>query len=459
MIKKVLIANRGEIAVRIIRTCIELGIETVAVYSAADKDALHVKLADEAVCIGGPKSADSYLNMQSILSAAVVTNVQAIHPGFGFLAENSKFARLCKEMNIEFIGPSPEVIDLMGDKQNARDTMKKAHVQTVPGSDGILENPESGIAQAKKVGYPVLLKATAGGGGKGMRMVYDEDQFIDAYYEASREAQNAFGDNRLYMEKVIHPAHHIEVQVLGDKFGHVIHLGERECSMQRNHQKVIEETPSPFISEATRMKVTQAAVRAAEQLQYESAGTIEFLVDNDQNYYFMEMNTRIQVEHPITEMVTGVDIVAEQLRVASGLPLSYEQADIQFSGHALECRINAEMPEKNFMPASGSFDTAHFPAGGLGIRVDSAIYAGYKLPPYYDSMVAKLITHGDNRAQAINRMLRAVSEMTITGIATNQQFQYDLLFDEAFLKGNYTNDYLETNFLPNWLQDHQTVTK
>lgn len=455
MINKVLIANRGEIAVRIIRTCIELGIETVAVYSTADKDALHVKLADEAVCIGGPKSVDSYLNMQAILSAAVVTNVQAIHPGFGFLAENSKFAKLCAEMNIEFIGPSPEVIDLMGDKQNARDTMNAAKVQTVPGSDGILESPEDGIEIAKEVGYPVLLKATSGGGGKGMRMVHEESHLVDAYYEASREAKNAFGDDRLYMEKVIFPAHHIEVQILGDKFGNVIHLGERECSMQRNHQKVIEETPSPFITEKTRAQVTQAAVRAAEQLNYESAGTIEFLVDADQNYYFMEMNTRIQVEHPITEMVTGVDIVAQQLRIASGLPLAYEQKDITFTGHALECRINAEMPEKNFMPSSGTFEFAHFPAGGLGIRVDSGIYAGYKLPPYYDSMVAKLITHGDNRPQAINRMLRAVSEMTIKGVATNQQFQYDLLFDEAFGKGNYTNDYLEAKFLPEWARSHQ----
>lgn len=455
MINKVLIANRGEIAVRIIRTCIELGIETVAVYSTADKDALHVKLADEAVCIGGPKSVDSYLNMQAILSAAVVTNVQAIHPGFGFLAENSKFAKLCAEMNIEFIGPSPEMIDLMGDKQNARDTMNAAKVQTVPGSDGILESPGAGIEIAKKVGYPVLLKATSGGGGKGMRMVHEESHFTDAYYEASREAKNAFGDDRLYMEKVIFPAHHIEVQILGDKFGNVIHLGERECSMQRNHQKVIEETPSPFITEKTRAQVTQAAVRAAEQLNYESAGTIEFLVDADQNYYFMEMNTRIQVEHPITEMVTGVDIVAQQLRIASGLPLTYEQKDITITGHALECRINAEMPEKNFMPSSGTFEFAHFPAGGLGIRVDSGIYAGYKLPPYYDSMVAKLITHGDNRPQAINRMLRAVSEMTIKGVATNQQFQYDLLFDEAFVKGNYTNDYLEANFLPEWARSHQ----
>ncbi|WP_290490829.1 MULTISPECIES: acetyl-CoA carboxylase biotin carboxylase subunit [unclassified Aerococcus] len=455
MINKVLIANRGEIAVRIIRTCIELGIETVAVYSTADKDALHVKLADEAVCIGGPKSVDSYLNMQAILSAAVVTNVQAIHPGFGFLAENSKFAKLCAEMNIEFIGPSPEVIDLMGDKQNARDTMNAAKVQTVPGSDGILESPEAGMEIAKKVGYPVLLKATSGGGGKGMRMVHEESHFADAYYEASREAKNAFGDDRLYMEKVIFPAHHIEVQILGDKFGNVIHLGERECSMQRNHQKVIEETPSPFITEKTRAQVTQAAIRAAEQLNYESAGTIEFLVDANQNYYFMEMNTRIQVEHPITEMVTGVDIVAQQLRIASGLPLAYEQKDITFTGYALECRINAEMPEKNFMPSSGTFDFAHFPAGGLGIRVDSGIYAGYKLPPYYDSMVAKLITHGDNRPQAINRMLRAVSEMTIKGVATNQQFQYDLLFDEAFVKGNYTNDYLEATFLPEWAKSHQ----
>jgi len=288
-----------------------------------------------------------------------------------------------------------------------------------------------------------------------MRMVHEESHFADAYYEASREAKNAFGDDRLYMEKVIFPAHHIEVQILGDKFGNVIHLGERECSMQRNHQKVIEETPSPFITEKTRAQVTQAAVRAAEQLNYESAGTIEFLVDADQNYYFMEMNTRIQVEHPITEMVTGVDIVAQQLRIASGLPLAYEQKDITFTGHALECRINAEMPEKNFMPSSGTFDFAHFPAGGLGIRVDSGIYAGYKLPPYYDSMVAKLITHGDNRPQAINRMLRAVSEMTIKGVAINQQFQYDLLFDEAFVKGNYTNDYLEAKFLPEWAKSHQ----
>lgn len=453
MFQKILVANRGEIAVRIIRSCKELGIETVAVYSTADKDALHVTMADEAICIGGPQSKDSYLNMQAILSAAVVTNAQGIHPGFGFLAENSKFARLCEEMNIKFIGPSPDVIDRMGDKQQARHTMMAADVPVIPGSTEFITKADQGHAEAQLVGYPVLLKATAGGGGKGMRLVETEAEFENRFDDASREAKQAFGDDRLYLEKVIQPAHHIEVQILGDEHGNVIHLGERECSLQRNHQKVIEETPSPYLSEKTRQGITQAAVRAAQAVNYTGAGTIEFLVDDDQNFYFMEMNTRIQVEHPVTEMITGVDIVAEQLLAASGETLSYQQEDISFSGHSIECRINAEQPEKNFLPSNGTFEMVHLPAGNLGLRVESAIYSGYKMPPFYDNMVAKVITHGNDRDQALSRMARALEEMYIEGIHTNQQMQFDLLQDPGFVSGNYNNQHLEDQFLPAWIKN------
>ncbi|MHA6709286.1 acetyl-CoA carboxylase biotin carboxylase subunit [Aerococcus loyolae] len=455
MFSKILIANRGEIAVRVIRTCKEMGIDTVAVYSTADKEALHVQLADESVCIGGPQSKDSYLDMQAILSAAYVTNAEAIHPGFGFLSENSKFARLCQEMNITFIGPSAEVIDKMGDKQHARQTMMAANVPVIPGSKDFIHSASEGLAEAERVGYPVLLKATSGGGGKGMRQVDCPEDLQKQFDEASREAQQGFNDARLYLEKVIHPAHHIEVQILADQNGHVIHLGERECSLQRNHQKVLEETPSPFISDKTRQAICQAAVRAGENVQYTGAGTIEFLVDDDDNFYFMEMNTRIQVEHPITELVTGIDIVAEQIRVAYGYDLSYQQSDVHFSGHAIECRINAEQPEKNFLPSMGKFDFIHWPLGGLGLRVDSAILSGSALPAFYDSMIAKVIAYGDDRESALLRMKRALEELCIEGVNTNQQFLYDLLAAPAFQLGNYNNEYLESQFLPQWLAEVQ----
>lgn len=452
MFNKILIANRGEIATRIIRTCQEMGIATVAVYSTADSDALHVSLADEAVCIGEPQSKDSYLDMQAILSAAYVTGAQAIHPGFGFLSENSKFAKLCEAMNITFIGPHPDVIDRMGDKEHARKTMQAANVPTTPGSKGFIETVADGLEVAEQVGYPVLLKATAGGGGKGMRLVETPDAFQKQYDEAKREAKQAFGNDQLYLEKVIHPAHHIEVQVLGDNFGNVIHLGERECSLQRHHQKVLEETPSPFINEDTRVAICNAAVQATKQVEYTGAGTIEFLVDHDQNFYFMEMNTRVQVEHPITEMITGVDIVREQIRIAENEPLSYTQEEIKISGHAMECRINAEQPENLFLPSMGTFEFVHFPMGNLGLRVESAIYPGYKMPPFYDNMIAKIITHGTTREEMIAKMDRSIQELYIRGVQTNQQMQYDLLHDEAFAEGNYTIDYLETHFLPQWLE-------
>ncbi|WP_027107801.1 acetyl-CoA carboxylase biotin carboxylase subunit [Lacticigenium naphthae] len=451
MFKKILIANRGEIAVRIIRACRELGIQTVAVYSTADQEAMHTQLADEAICIGPSKAIDSYLNMQNILSAAVLTQAQAIHPGFGFLSENSTFASMCEEMNITFIGPDKETIDQMGNKAHARKLMKAANVPVVPGSEGFLEDETDVVKNASEISYPLMLKAAAGGGGKGMRVVQNETELMPAFHSAQSEAQAAFGDGRMYMEKIIKPAKHIEVQLLADHFGNVIHLGERDCSMQRHHQKVIEESPAVLLSESQRKAIGDAAVRAGEYVGYKNAGTVEFLVDQSGDFYFMEMNTRIQVEHPITEMVTGIDIVKEQLRIASGEPLSVRQSEIIFNGHAIECRINAENPLVNFAPSPGKISYLLLPSGGLGLRVDSALFAESEIPPYYDAMVAKVITHGKNREEAIAKMKRALGEMVIEGIQTNQDFQMDLLDDLNFRSGDYYTTYLEDEFIEKWL--------
>jgi len=398
MFRKILIANRGEIAVRIIRAARELGIETVAVYSTADKEALHTLLADEAVCIGPAKSTDSYLNMNAVLSAAVLTGSEAIHPGFGFLSENSKFATMCEEVGIKFIGPSGSVMDMMGDKINARAQMIKAGVPVIPGSDGEVHTAEEALEVADRIGYPVMLKASAGGGGKGIRKVERAEDLVPAFESASTEAKAAFGNGAMYLERVIYPARHIEVQILADQFGHVVHLGERDCSLQRNNQKVLEESPSVAIGKTIRDQIGSAAVRAAESVGYENAGTIEFLYDEGKGeFYFMEMNTRVQVEHPVTEFVTGIDIVKEQIKIAAGQELSVRQEDIQISGHAIECRINAENPAFNFAPSPGKITNLYLPSGGVGLRVDSAVYPGYTIPPYYDSMIAKIIVHGENR--------------------------------------------------------------
>ena len=443
MFRKVLIANRGEIAVRIIRACREMGIETVAVFSEPDRDALHTQLADEAVCIGPAKAAESYLNMENIISAAVSKQAQAIHPGFGFLAENSTFAAMCRECNIQFIGPSPEVIDQMGNKANARKMMKKANVPIVPGSEGTIDNAEEALEMAKKIGYPVMIKASAGGGGKGIRIVKNEKELIQAYESAKSETLAAFGDDKMYMEKVIEHARHIEIQILGDQFGNIVHLGERDCSLQRRNQKVLEEAPSIAISEKTRKEMGQAAVRAAKTVGYENAGTIEFLYDKDGNFYFMEMNTRIQVEHPITEMITGIDIVKEQLKIASGEPLALKQEDIIINGHAIECRINAENPKFHFAPSPGHIDFLLMP-GGMGTRIDSAIYAGCDIPPFYDSMLAKVIVHGKNRTEAIEKMRRSLHEFVIEGVTTNIEFMEEILTNEKYIKGEF-----DTSFIAN----------
>lgn len=449
MFDKVLIANRGEIAVRIIRACREMGIKTVAVFSEPDREALHTQLADEAVCIGSAKAADSYINMKNIISAAVEKKAQAIHPGFGFLSENSTFAAMCEECNIKFIGPSPSVIDALGNKSNARDMMIQAGVPVIPGSDGVVENLDQAYEVADRLGYPVMVKASAGGGGKGIRIVQQKEELAQAFEAAQSETLAAFGDDQMYMEKVIENARHIEVQILGDRHGNVIHLGERDCSLQRKNQKVLEEAPSPAISEEVREKMCESAVRAAKAAGYESAGTIEFLYDTQGNYYFMEMNTRIQVEHPITEMITGVDIVKEQIRIAEGKKLSYSQDEIQISGHAIECRINAENPEKNFAPCPGLIDYLLMPAGGLGLRVDTAVYEGYEIPPYYDSMIAKLITHGRTRQEAIAKMNRALYEFIIDGIDTNIEFQSRILNHPAYVKGEFDTSFLEREVLKN----------
>lgn len=441
MLKKVLIANRGEIAVRIIRACRELGIETVAVYSEADKDALHTQLADEAVCIGPAASKDSYLNITNILSACVLTGADAIHPGFGFLSENAKFAKMCKECNIKFIGPDYTAIELMGNKAKAREIMKKAGVPVVPGFEGTIKDEEHALSIAKEIGYPVMIKAAAGGGGKGIRIAFNDEEFKNGYNTAKAEAKACFGDDTLYIEKYVQKPKHIEFQILADSFSNAVHLEERECSLQRKNQKVLEEAPSTFLTEEIREKMGEIAKKAALAVNYENAGTIEFLVDKDYNYYFMEMNTRIQVEHPITEMITGVDLVKEQLKIASGMPLTLTQDDIKIKGHAIECRINAEDPEKDFRPCPGTIKELYLP-GGRGVRLDSAIYCGYTIPPYYDSMLAKLIAFGDSREEAIAIMKRALGEFGIVGVTTNVDFQYSLLEMDKVIEGDYDTSFL-----------------
>lgn len=444
MFDKILIANRGEIAVRIIRACREMGIKTVAVFSEPDREALHTQLADEAVCIGSAKVGDSYLDMNNIISAAVEKQAQAIHPGFGFLSENSMFAGVCKDCNIKFIGPKGSVIDALGNKANARQMMINAGVPVIPGSDGILADVEQAYEMADKLGYPVIVKASAGGGGKGIRIVRKKEELKEAFLSAQSETKAAFGDDSMYMEKLIEGARHVEVQILGDSFGNVIHLGERDCSLQRKNQKVLEETPCEVLSERTRAKICDSAVRAAKAAGYENAGTIEFLYDEDSDkYYFMEMNTRVQVEHPITEMVTGVDIVKEQIRIAAGEKLLYTQDDIKISGHAIECRINAENPSRNFAPCPGTIDYLLMPSGGLGLRVDSAIYQGYEIPPYYDSMLAKVIVHGRDRDEAIAKMKRALYEFIIEGVDTNIEYQNKILNNKQFEKCQYNTSFLE----------------
>lgn len=448
MFNKILIANRGEIAVRIIRACREMGISTVAVYSEADKNALHTQLADEAVCIGGNKSSSSYLNMNNIISAACLTGANAIHPGFGFLSENSKFADMCKECNIKFIGPDAKTIGLMGNKANARKLMIEAGVPVTPGSDDIVENIEKAKELANKFGYPIMIKASAGGGGRGIRIVREENDLEEAYNSAKSEAKVAFGDDRIYMEKVIENARHIEVQILADEYGNAIHLGERDCSLQRRNQKVLEEAPSVALDNETRKAMGEAAIRAVKASNYKNAGTIEFLYSKDNKFYFMEMNTRIQVEHPVTEMVTGIDLVKLQLQVAMGDVLPYKQEDIKLTGHAIEFRINAENPYKNFMPSPGKIEQYLAP-GGYGVRIESACYTNYTIPPYYDSMVAKLIIHEPTRDEAIMAGIRALSEFVVLGIDTTIPFHIKLLNNDIFRSGKFNTNFLEQNSIMN----------
>ncbi|NUY81423.1 acetyl-CoA carboxylase biotin carboxylase subunit [Flavobacterium sp. MAH-1] len=441
MFKKILIANRGEIALRVIRTCREMGIKTVAVYSTADAESLHVKFADEAVCIGPPPSNQSYLKMSNIIAAAEITNADAIHPGYGFLSENAKFSKICQEHGIKFIGASPEMIEKMGDKATAKATMKAAGVPCVPGSDGLLESLEHAKKVAKESGYPVMMKATAGGGGKGMRAIWKEEELEKAWESARQEAAAAFGNDGMYMEKLIQEPRHIEIQVVGDAYGKACHLSERDCSVQRRHQKLTEETPSPFMTDELREKMGKAAVRAAEYIKYEGAGTVEFLVDKDRNFYFMEMNTRIQVEHPITEQVIDYDLIREQILVAAGVPISGKNYLPQL--HAIECRINAEDPYNDFRPSPGKITTLHAP-GGHGVRLDTHVYAGYTIPPNYDSMIAKLITTAQTRQEAINKMKRALDEFVIEGIKTTIPFHRQLMDEPAYVEGNYTTKFMET---------------
>ncbi|MES2573998.1 MAG: acetyl-CoA carboxylase biotin carboxylase subunit [Bacteroidota bacterium] len=441
MFKKILIANRGEIALRIIRTCKEMGIKTVAVYSTADAESLHVKFADEAVCIGPPPSNLSYLKMSNIIAAAEITNADAIHPGYGFLSENSKFSKICQEHGIKFIGASPEMIDRMGDKASAKATMKAAGVPCVPGSDGLLESFEQTEKLAKEMGYPVMLKATAGGGGKGMRAVWKEDELLKAWEGARQESAAAFGNDGMYMEKLIEEPRHIEIQVVGDSYGKACHLSERDCSVQRRHQKLTEETPSPYMTDELRQKMGEAAVKAAEYIKYEGAGTVEFLVDKHRNFYFMEMNTRIQVEHPITEQVIDYDLIREQIMVAAGIPISGRNYLPQL--HAIECRINAEDPYNEFRPSPGKITTLHMP-GGHGVRLDTHVYSGYTIPPNYDSMIAKLITTAQTREEAISKMRRALDEFVIEGIKTTIPFHRQLMDDPRYIAGDYTTAFMDT---------------
>jgi len=440
MFKKVLVANRGEIALRVIRTCREMGIKTVAVYSTADRESLHVKFADEAVCIGKPQSADSYLNIANIMAAAEITNADAIHPGYGFLAENAKFSQICADHGIKFIGPTPEMINKMGDKITAKETMIKAGVPVVPGGEGLLESVEQTKALAREVGYPVILKATAGGGGKGMRVVWDESEIEKAYTTAKMEAAASFKNDGIYMEKFVEEPRHIEIQVAGDQYGNVCHLSERDCSIQRRHQKLVEESPSPFMTPELRQKMGEAAIRAASAINYESVGTIEFLVDKHRNFYFMEMNTRIQVEHCVTEEVINFDLIKEQIKIAMGEKISGRNYEPTM--HAIECRINAEDPYNDFRPSPGKITTLFTP-GGHGVRVDSHMYAGYVIPPYYDSMIGKLITVAQTREEAIDTMYRALSEYVIEGIKTTIPFHLQLMQNEDFRKGNFTTKFLE----------------
>ena len=443
---KILIANRGEIAVRIIRACKEMNIKTVAVYSEIDKDSLHTRLADEAICIGPAPSNKSYLSFKNIIEAANITGSDSIHPGFGFLSENSQFARICKESNIKFIGPSYKVIELMGNKSNAKELMKKAGVPTVPGSEGSIKGIKDAFEVAKKIGYPVMLKAAAGGGGKGIRIVNNERELESNYNIVKQEAKISFNDDEIYMEKFIENPRHVEIQILADEHGNVIHLGERDCTVQRRHQKVVEETPSTAIDEKLRNKMGEEAIKAAKAAGYTSCGTVEFLVDKHKNFYFMEMNTRIQVEHPITEERTGIDIVKNQIKIAAGEELKIKQKEIEFKGHAIECRINAENPSKNFRPCPGTITGLNLP-GGKGIRIDSAIYEGYTIPPTYDSMIAKIIAYGANRNEAISKMKRALEETVIEGIDTNIDFLLEIIKNKNFIRGDYDTSFIESNFL------------
>ncbi len=441
MFKKILIANRGEIALRVIRTAREMGIKTVAVYSTADRDSLHVKFADEAVCIGGPKSADSYLNVPHIMAAAEITNADAIHPGYGFLAENAKFSGICNDHGIKFIGPTPEMINAMGDKITAKETMIKAGVQVVPGGEGLLQSFDHALGLAREIGYPIMMKATAGGGGKGMRLVWEESELEKAYNSAKTEAAAAFKNDGLYMEKFVEEPRHIEIQVAGDQYGTVCHLGERDCSIQRRHQKLVEESPSPFMTEELRYRMGEAAKKAAGAINYESVGTIEFLVDKHRNFYFMEMNTRIQVEHCVTEEVINYDLIKEQILIAAGQKISGKDYAPQM--HAIECRINAEDPYNDFRPSPGKITVLHQP-GGHGVRVDSHVYAGYVIPPYYDSMIGKLITVAQTRQEAIDTMYRALSEYVIEGVKTTIPFHLQLMKDERFISGDFNTKFLES---------------
>ena len=445
MFQKILIANRGEIAVRIIRACREMGIKTVAVYSEADRDALHTLLADEAICIGPAPSAESYLNMEQILTACVAMKADAIHPGFGFLSENARFAELCEKCHIRFIGPPAEVIHRMGNKSEARKTRMEAGVPVIPGSKEPVFTVEEGLKTAREVGFPVMIKASSGGGGKGMRVSYGEDDFASNFQNAQMESVKGFSDDTMYIERFVERPRHIEFQILADSFGNVVHLGERDCSIQRRHQKLLEEAPSAAISEELRERMGQAAVKAARSVHYENAGTIEFLLDKNKEFYFMEMNTRIQVEHPVTEAVTDLDLIKEQIRIAAGEPLSVTQEDIQITGHAIECRINAENPDKHFMPCPGTITDIHLP-GGRGVRVDTAVYNNYTIPPNYDSMILKLIVHDKDRPSAIAKMRSALGELVIEGITTNVDFQYELIGDRDFEDGNVDTDFIPSHF-------------
>ena len=442
MIRKILIANRGEIAVRIIRACREMGIASVAVYSEADRESLHTQLADEAICIGPAASADSYLSMERVLSAAITSGADAIHPGFGFLSENSKFAALCEQCGLVFIGPKAEVIQKMGHKSQARNTMIQAGVPVIPGSTAPVYQVKDGLEAAEKIGYPVMIKAALGGGGKGMRVSNSPEEFERCFRTAQKEAQMAFGDGTMYLEHFVRHPRHIEFQILADTFGNVIHLGERDCSVQRNHQKLIEESPCTAISTKLRKAMGRAAVKAAKAVGYTNAGTVEFLLEKSEKFYFMEMNTRIQVEHPVTEWVTGLDLIKEQIRIASELPLRIKQEDIRLTGHAIECRINAEDPKKNFRPSPGEITELHFP-GGKGIRIDSAIYSGYTVPAFYDSMLAKLIVHADTREEAISKMRSALGEVIIDGIETNLNYQYEILGHPDYCSGEIDIEFIE----------------